>query len=513
MTQNNLISKINNEKNWFYYQINYVNSSSKADKTQKIKNLPEFDDNDNFGFAYTHTLSENKRTLMKQIKTIIKEAMEKNTYVLICSFMINCNEIIELIKNASYILRGKIYIIVGSQQYSFISYNKNSELVDKGFSTLVDSGVLIRHMNNAHLKFITNGEKSLICTTNFTEEGLFKNPEFGLVFNTQNIAKSLNRLFSYLWFGKCEFMLINNIWFKIPKESRHIPLIKSVRNIPNKIIISSKSIITDLNHKTDILHKNNAYDNLIELLNSAEKTIDIAVYIFSIYSNSELKKIKEILLKKVKDSKKIRILVPAVQVNYNKDMKNLLNDFKKIGIAVRYYRELHGKCFIIDEKRVFLFTGNIDKYLVQNDSYDIGYITEEPALVKNFLTFYNHLWGEAADECQTNTPIDLQLDLVVKSYELISFKPLISVRTLEQRINQCKNIQFYWHEKGFLLSIKDAKEMELNLYFDINEPQSYEHQGKTLYLTGIICDKPHIYRKDAIVNTVNKLNLKLFWEY
>lgn len=513
MTQTNSEPKELNEKNLVYYLLNYLNPSKTVNKVQELKEIPEFDDNDNFEFSFTHPLSEHKRNLFNQIKSIIQEAIEKNTYLLICSFIMNCYEIIELLKKASDILYGKIYIIVGNQQCGFVSYTKNNEIMNEGFSTLIDFGVLIRYMNNAHLKFVTNGEKSVICTTNFTPEGLFKNPEFGLVLNNKEIAISLNRLFHYLWLDKCDSILVKNEWLKIPDESKYIPNISLIKDPPNKIIISSKSIIEELNDKINLFDKANLYDNLVELLNSAEKSIDIAVYQFETQSANELYKIKEILSNKAKDLKRIRILVPSVQINYNKEMKNLIKYFRDKGIIIRYYRELHGKCVIIDEKRVLLFTGNIDKYLVKSDSCDIGYLIGQTPHVKNFLTFYNHLWNEAGDDYETSTPIDFQLDLVVRSYELLSFRLPISVKTLEKRINECENVHFYWHSSGSLLNIKDKKGKETKIYIDLIGSQSLELQEGILNYSGVINDKPNMNLKEALVFTVKKLNLRILWEY
>jgi len=85
-------------------------------------------------------------------------------------------------------------------------------------------------------------------------------------------------------------------------------------------------------------------------------------------SNNKLKKIKSLLKKKAEGSVKIRILVPSVKVNfYSKEMKKELKELEEENISIRYYRELHGKCIIIDNKQVLFLTGNIDSHLIKDN--------------------------------------------------------------------------------------------------------------------------------------------------
>ena len=170
------------EKDWYYYLITHVNAMEEKLKPQETLKLPEMDDKDNYSFSFTHLNNNAKRSLFNQIKRIINEAIEQDTYLLLCSFYLNNNEIIDLLKMASGKLQGKIYIIVGNKQNTYISFNKELECKQEGFSSLRHYGVLIRYVENAHLKFISNGKTSLICSTNMTSEGLFRNPEFGLIF-------------------------------------------------------------------------------------------------------------------------------------------------------------------------------------------------------------------------------------------------------------------------------------------------------------------------------------------
>ena len=213
---------INNqdERNWYYYQINNIRKNLKNLKIREISSPPKLDNNDNLCFSFSHPINEGNRSLIKQIKRIIEEAVQQNTHLLICSFILNNNEILQLLRKASFKLQGKIYIIVGNQQNAFISFDKDIKSIDMGFSSLVGDGILIIYVENAHLKFITNGKTALICSTNLTSEGLFWNPEFGIRIEEKNALIALNKLFFHLWFIKSSSFLIKGTWVPISEKKR-----------------------------------------------------------------------------------------------------------------------------------------------------------------------------------------------------------------------------------------------------------------------------------------------------
>ncbi|KKN46916.1 hypothetical protein LCGC14_0668210 [marine sediment metagenome] len=503
-------------KGWYYYSITHVNVIKDNLKPQEILILPEMDNQDKFSFCFTHLNYDAKRSLYNQIKGIIYEAIEQNTYLLLCSFYLNNSEIIDLLKNASGKLQGKIYVIVGNKQNSYISYTKDLECKQRGFSSLGGYSIQIRFVENAHLKFISNGKTSLMCTTNMTSEGLFRNPEFGLIFNEISVAIALNQLFFYLWFRKSSSFLVNDIWIEIPSAYRQNPNGNNEKNLEkinnSNIILTSKLVIQELNKDYILVNEKSIYECIVEKLSLAKESIDIALYNLFLSSNNKLKKIKTLLKQKAEGSVKIRILVPSVKVNfYSKEMKKELKALEKEKISIRYYRELHGKCIIIDKKEVLLMTGNIDSHLIKDSSYDIGYLTNRTAVVNNFISFYDHLWAEAADECDADIKINLHLDLTIRSYEFISFKPLISVKKLEKILDDSLSVHLFLHESGSLILISGPKKM-LNIYFKQSNYKSSEFSGDLLNLAGMVDEQPHMNKKEAVSFSVRKLDLRLFWE-
>ncbi len=491
-----------------FYQINHISQINQIIQAQEVIQLPELNPKDKNVFLFTHPLNKDERSIFNQVKNLIEDAVQNDSYLLATSFILNNNEFVKLIKDAAQKLKGKVYLILGSKLYTYLSFNRANESVNEGSSDLTKSGVLVRYMKNAHLKFITSGRKSLICTTNFTTEGLYKNPEFGMLMEDGNTAKPLNRLFFYLWFRKCESMLINGNWLDVLNEKDQ-PQFKALKIHQPEIIITSKGIKNDINRDNQVLNKTTLYEVMMEQLDSAEKSIDIAIYIFVGLKNTKLNQLIDAIINKASNQIQVRLLVPSVNVNYRADMRRLLEVLKKKGVAIKYYRELHGKCIIIDNKRTLMFTGNIDRYLISPDSCDIGWLSEEPFVVKNFCKIFDHLWSEASEECDVDAPIDVHLDLVIKSYELISFRPPISVIILKKIIQESKKIQLFIDGLNALVSIKGKK--TLNLFINLNENNVSEFISGALDLSGILSNKPTLNRKKSFSYSIRKLDLKLLW--
>jgi len=136
-------------------------------------------------------------------------------------------------------------------------------------------------------------------------------------------------------------------------------------------------------------------------------------------------------MEKVKNDIKIRILVPSIKTKFSQLMQKTLKKFSQNRITVKFYRELHGKCLIIDEKHILIFTSIIDHFLADEKSYDIGYVVSNQVAVKNFCSFFEHLWMESVENFDVNTPINIHIDLVIKSYELKLFIELKDRQSFE----------------------------------------------------------------------------------
>ena len=499
------------EKKWYYDSIHHVDKSIIEEKAQTLSTPPMLDDNDKYAFSFTHPLQDGQRLLFTQIESIIDNAIRYGTYLLACSFMVNNAEVLKKLADAAKNLPGKVYVLVGNKTNEFFSTNKEYRDENEGLSTLAKAGALVRYMQNAHLKFITNGKESLICTANFSTEGLFKNPEFGISLRNEGIGAQLNRLFSYLWNETSDEMLVNDNWLHISRDQSNKYLYKMIKECKPEIIISAASKIKDINQKQHILVGETLYQVIVKQLETAKSSIDLAVYLFDTLGKKELERISDILIAKVKSGANVRILVPSIKTQVARQMKGVLEKLRKAGISVRYYRELHGKCLIIDKQQTLLFTGNIDRYLVAGDSCDIGILVSDPATVRNFCSVFDHLWADAAVNFDVNAPVDLHVDLVITSHEFLSQKNPISIFKLKERIDNSKNIQFYHHESGSMLKITGDNDRSLNLDMTVKGQDAIEMQEEMLSISGILDSNPKMKMKEANLSTVKNLSLKLIW--
>ncbi len=507
MNQNKTDSKI---RKLTFDDLSIILSNNPNENPLNFEPLPEFTE-DNDVFSFTHKFVPEKMSIIVKIKSAIKKAMDSQTYLILSSFMISNTEIFGLIEESLKVLQGKVYIIVGNKFNTFASFDERNLYHNFGLSSLVHKGAQVRFVRNAHLKFISTDNSSLICTTNFTTEGLFRNPEFGIYLHDKELAIQLNRLFFYLWYNDCDSMLINDEWINIQSQVINSISEKKIHINKPKLIISSNKKIQEINTNQTIISPKNLYTNIIDLLQSAKESIYLSVYLFTNNTN-QLKEIVKILLDlKRKGISDIRILIPSVKVQSTSTMKSLLEKLSKQGIGVKFYREIHGKCIIIDRTKVLLFTGNLDKYLSKDDSCDIGYILTINAVVQNFCLLYDHLWKEAADMFDQNAKINLQLDLVVRSYEMISSRIRISIPNLKLQIENAKSIQFFMHDKGNMLKITGENMWTTNLYFICENQDEITDQGGYLILRGIMDRSSKMVLKEASVFSIEKLDIRFLW--
>ncbi|MBD3352460.1 MAG: hypothetical protein GF364_13310 [Candidatus Lokiarchaeota archaeon] len=515
MTEKTKLSRRNKNSKLIFHNINKVFRSTKNVDVQEHNPPPALDPKDEYSFCFTHINNDDERSIIGQYKKIINDAVANNTYLLICSYYFNNYEAIELLEKASSKLKGKIYVLVGNQKDTNISFNQHLECMDKGFLSLISNGILVRCANNAHLKFISNGNECLIHTTNLSTQGLFYNPEFGVRLTSKPMIDALNRLFSYLWFKQTNSMLLNDGWDTIPENDRaEIYVNRPFRHTSkskNKLIVSSKDVIREINSGAQIVSNDCLFDVIVDLMDSAQNVIDIAMYKI-VFSKGKLEKIKQKLLEKAKDSVKIRILIPSVKVKISKFMRKSLDQLKHKNIEVKYYRELHGKCIIVDNKETLIMTGNMDKYLLDDTSKDIGYVMKNAHFVQNSIKFFNHIWDDAADECEIDVPIDLHINLIIRSYEQISSRIPISVHKLENKIHSSKSIRFYRDNLECLLSIELGSGRPWKLYIKLHNKEPVEDQGDTLALSGMINHHQDLKRSKAESFSVRNLSLKLLWK-
>lgn len=505
------MNNLSDEKTtWFYHQLAALSKNLFPNnvKYQKQEEIPSMDDNDEKVFIFTHGAGSHERSLDKMVKTAIDSAVQNEEYILLSSFVINNTEILEKLKEACEHLPGKVYILVGRTEPISVSYDYLGNISYGGLNELAKCGGLIRKKEHAHLKFLVSGSKfAIIMTTNITTEGLTKNPEFGLVIKDQSVIRALKRLYMILWTEKSENILIQGDWKKAPTWSPFKKRITERDSFQLKLILSSEIMKNEINEKEQILHQKSLLTVIKDLIGIAKKNIQLSAYLIILKKDDPL---IELLLEKVKEGVKIQIIVPQVKVQTNSKMESTLNYLKSHNINIRYYRELHGKMIVIDQKKCLLFTGNLDKYLKSDYTYDIGIEIQNPATIYNMSKLFEHLWNEASTEYEKFAPINLDMDLVILSEDSISTRHRnISVRTLEKIIQNNEGIDWFLNGDESKLRIYGLNRRTLTISMENKTVDDYDEFTQ---ITAKVKSHTSFKDKESALFSVNELRLRLFWE-
>ena len=134
---------------------------------------------------------------------------------------------------------------------------------------------------------------------------------------------------------------------------------------------------------------------LIKLVNSAEKSLDIAIYDINIDQlvHSVLVKSKSI---------PVRIVVDQRQ---SKGSHSLVETLIKAGASVRYGRQrgiMHNKFVIVDGKTVETGSFNFTNHASQANNENQIYITS-PAVVERYVNRFETIWDKASDAKKSET--------------------------------------------------------------------------------------------------------------
>ncbi len=496
----------------FYHTISY-SSQVKTSKSQKLNQLPIFNKNDNFELLMVHKDVSDERSLSASIFKMIDLAIENDSFLLISSYYFNNYEIINALKQACIKLKGKIYILVGDEYALNDSINREGEIIPEGLIDLARNGAQIRKKVGAHLKFIVSGEKCIIMSTNLTTEGLFVNPEYGIVIDKNNpIFESLKILFSNLWHQKSEVLLNDRGWINAPNWNVYGKKLSKIKPLFPKLILSSNSIINEINSYSEIVNPNSLFDEITSLLINANELIEISIYSLVNKPDNQINKIYEILIDK-SGKINVHILVPQIKLRNQRSQKMLeaLDKLLDAGAEIRFYRELHGKIIIVDKKEALFLTGNLDEYLVEDNSYDIGCFLTNHILVDNIRKLYNHLWEEASDLIEPNRNLKLKVNLVIESQDYLSSIKPIPVFELENRIKKSPLIRLFYTDEKSLLQITDKKGGSYSIEILHSEEKNID--GEFIFIKGVINQKWSKFNKrNSKEYILEQLRLNMYWK-
>lgn len=130
-------------------------------------------------------------------------------------------------------------------------------------------------------------------------------------------------------------------------------------------------------------------EKLVDFIQSAEKSIDIAIY------SINLEDLVETLIKKSK-TLKVRIVCDKVQAHGAKSKVHYLLEH---GVDIRYGKQkgiMHDKFVIIDQKRIetgsFNYTNHAAKANQENQIY-----LASPSLVERFIERFEKIWETSVE--------------------------------------------------------------------------------------------------------------------
>jgi phosphatidylserine/phosphatidylglycerophosphate/cardiolipin synthase-like enzyme len=340
------------------------------------------------GNYYINTRGESKLT--DHLKSLIASA---NSYIKICSFLMQDRDTVELLQEKS--IKGEAAIFVLSnlrssdykkEEYLSSDEDYESDELDKYnfdahyelLQNLYKAGIHVRLLNDLHAKFIiVDGIGGLLMSANISPNSLSNNVETGMSLSTQDI-KSLEYIFDVMY---C-----------------HADIQKYTDYKQKDIIVSNKSMVPedafkDLkgNIRLTACPFNNVMTNLSEL-----QITTIYNEIISIIKNAnnflyivswEFKDRRNILSEFRSEVK--RAIARGVEVSLFFNRKGPIGNLKAQDELVRrlinvgcsaYTDECnHSKC-IISEKEGMLFTANIDGNIGLKSGFEVGCLFDSEQL-------------------------------------------------------------------------------------------------------------------------------------
>lgn len=181
-------------------------------------------------------------------------------------------------------------------------------------------------------------------------------------------------------------------------------------------------------------------------------------------------------------------------------------------MKIRYYKELHGNSLIVDKNKFLLFTGNIDRYLTECSSTDIGIYGENESIVRNINNFYEFLWEKSIETLDKKVPINIILNLSVENKLCISKKHPFSVFTLERILNEARKLKWEYTLEGSKIVIFSRNGKIIPLTIEHSKDYDIDSSSEFTIFTGLINPNFRLEKQQIEEFYINNLQMKLLWE-
>ncbi len=157
-------------------------------------------------------------------------------------------------------------------------------------------------------------------------------------------------------------------------------------------------VATSIPQETVLTHGKTAVasDLWIEMIKSAEKTIDFSEFYLTGLNREPLKSVVKEIVNAAKRGVKIRFLVDRKMVKNSEELIKYFSKQPNIKITVFNWRKLtgginHTKYFIVDGKKAFVGSQNFDWRALKH-IHETGVMIEEPKIIEALSLIYNADW-------------------------------------------------------------------------------------------------------------------------
>jgi len=315
------------------------------------------------------------------------------------------NKVINALLRANDRLKGRIFVLTNTSKKPRINYESEElQYVDEHYNVLElfnENGIYIKGYENTHAKVLIVDEKKFVITSaNFTVSAFMKNIEVGILISDAGLVKELVSVFKWLWRNKGIYIYDH--------EKASPPFNNKTKFLPyfhhNDNIRLCYSFLFDTNESNNangqISLEKRIDDVMARMIKNTKNELLITTYSLAYDEHKDKEnKVIDSLRKLSENHNKISIIMQVSKKNKRNRyfaLKSLFNENIK-NVKLKCHDSLHSKLLIVDEKEALLFTGNIDKYLTEGKTIDMGIWTSDPEIIANLKKFYEIVCNKSND--------------------------------------------------------------------------------------------------------------------
>jgi len=270
-----------------------------------------------------------------------------------------------------------------------------------------------------HAKFVVIDEQTvLVQSANWAGTGVpvkttYGNREWGIVINNTDIADEFLSVFN-------SDLLIASPYS--PQASDEYNFGSSTPGGSYPVNFAAKNIISQMSI-TPIFSPNDSQDALLDLINSANETLEIQQAYIKYDWDGSINPLLPAIVNAANRGVDVRIIVqePTSSTN-NESVNYFLNHSIPVAFSnSTYFKYCHNKGVIVDGKIVFISSINWS-FTSVNENREAGVIIENQEVANFYLQIFNYDWSVAEQLNPTTTPDAIEIPI-----EIIAIGGIIGV--------------------------------------------------------------------------------------